>query len=95
MVPRKKQIAGLDLGENIIYIYEQKGTFDSNNLVEHYLNRVLKPYFCKNKIKNSLIVLDQAKCHLKKSFKDGLAELGCELEYIPSGLTGNYLIVLI
>ena len=67
-----------------------KGTFDSHNLVEHYVNRVLKPYFDREVITKSLIVLDSAKCHQTQNFRKACENLGCELVFIPGGLTGEY-----
>ena len=65
-----------------------EGTFNSDNLVEHYVERVLKPYFLQNKISKSLLILDQAKCHLKNSFTNALENIGCDLIFIPARLTG-------
>jgi hypothetical protein len=49
----------------------------------------LKPYLLKKQIKKSLVILDQARCHLTADFKSNLAEIGCEYEYIPPSLTSN------
>ncbi len=34
--------------------------------------------------------MDSAKCHQTQNFKKALEDLGCELVFIPGGLTGEY-----
>ncbi|RNA25757.1 pogo transposable element with KRAB domain-like [Brachionus plicatilis] len=87
VVPRNIQIPNLKLNENMLFIYETKGTFNSVNLKEHYVQRILRPHLLKNQIKKSLIILDRAKCHTQESFKDSLASCGCKLAFIPLSLT--------
>ena len=87
VVPRKRQIPGLDQRKDIIYVYETNGTFDSKILVEHYVDRILRPYFLQHKLDNGLIILDQARCHLQESFKSALKRNNLEFVYIPPSMT--------
>ncbi|RNA41729.1 hypothetical protein BpHYR1_044157 [Brachionus plicatilis] len=66
VVPRKKQISNLELDDNLIILNETRGFFDANNLIEHYVERILKLHLLKNQIKNSDgLILKNKTIHLR------------------------------
>jgi hypothetical protein len=56
-------------------------------LVENFIGRILQP-FLKNKLKKSLIILDQATSNKKQEFLEALDELNYEVVFIHARLTG-------
>jgi hypothetical protein len=56
-------------------------------LVENFIGRILRP-FLKNKLKKSLIILDQATSNKKQEFLEALDELNYEVVFIHARLTG-------
>ena len=57
-------------------------------MVENFVGRILQPYFLKNKLKKSLIILDQATSNKKQEFLEALDELNYEVVFIHARLTG-------
>ena len=74
----------------IINIFFFEGTFNTYNLVEEYVERILKPYLLSNKLKKGLVILDQATCHKTSIFQTALTDLNIEYIYVPARLTGIY-----
>ena len=64
-----------------------EGTFTSANLISHYIERILKPYLKKKKIRKSFFLIDQARVHMTEQFKSSLRALNIEFIYIPASLT--------
>lgn len=90
VVPRKKKIDDLEKNDNCLTIYETGGTFNSQNLTEHFVDRILKPHLLKNQLKKSLIILDHARPHITSQFQNALKSINCEVIFIPPRLTSNF-----
>lgn len=56
-------------------------------MIDHYIERILKPYFLKNQIKEAYFILDQARCHQTEEFRAALASANIEYTFIPASLT--------
>ena len=59
--------------------------------MDHFIERILRPYCLLNKINKSLVILDKTRSHDCVLFTDALKTLKANSKYIviPGGLTGN------
>lgn len=49
VVPRARRIEGLETEDSLI-IYQKKGTFTTQNMIDHFVNRVMKPHLLRYQI---------------------------------------------
>jgi DDE superfamily endonuclease len=64
---------------------QEKAWFDSVTVAEKWIKCILEPYLAGTE--RSFLLVDHFKCHLTKLFTNKIADLGCDIDYIPAGYT--------
>jgi hypothetical protein len=63
IVPRNKSLPGVVFPSNVIDVYRQSGTFNSDVMMHKYINQIFRPHVLKLGIQNPIIFLDRTPCH--------------------------------
>lgn len=88
VVPRKRRIDALEGDKDMNFVYNSKGTFDGEIIIEHFINNIFKKHLSDNNIRKSLVILDRATCHTTLMFKEAFNKLGIKIFFIPANCTG-------
>lgn len=68
-------------------MYGTSGNFNFGVIIDHFLNRVLKPYKQSQGFHRLELLWDHATCHLTKEVKDAMAQANVRLHHVPKRLT--------
>jgi transposase-like protein len=88
IIPRANPIPNLQVPANIMVIFRKSGTFNTEVMMQNYIDQILRPHLMKNGIKDPVVFLDKAPCHRKLALIDYCAKHGIKIMHIPAHLTG-------